>query len=93
MIRRIWAIVSEADFYAFRDRARKSNLEMGPALAALVHLYAKGGDFDLAEHRNYYSQIVTGVDYVKEHRLDEVDKGLVGEKINKPKEKKDEAKA
>lgn len=78
MIRRIWAIVSETDFYAFRDRARKSNLKMGPALAALVHLYAKGADFDLAEYKGYYDHIVTGVDYIKEHRLEEVDKNLVG---------------
>jgi len=93
MIRRIWAIVSEVDFYAFRDRARKSNLKMGPALAALVHLYAKGADFDLTAHKGYYDHVIAGVDYVKEHRLDEVDKALVGEKINKSKEKKNETKA
>jgi len=78
MIRRIWAIVSEKDFYAFRERARKEGLQMGPARAALGPLYAKGSKVNLLEHKNHYDHITEGVDYIKEHRLEEVDKNLVG---------------
>lgn len=79
MIRRIWAIVSEKDFYAFRDRAYKEGLRMGPALAALTHLYAEGAKIDLPAHSDHYAHITKGVDYVKEHRLNEVDKSLIGD--------------
>jgi len=83
MIRRIWAIVSETDFYAFRDRARREGFKMGPALAALVHLYAKGTKLDLLKYKNHYEHITEGVDYIKERRLEEVDKNLVGKENKK----------
>ena len=83
MIRRIWAIVGEKDFYAFRERARKEGLKMGPALAALVHLYAKGAKIDLLKYKDHYDHITEGVDYIKEHRLEEVDKNLVGKENGK----------
>lgn len=40
MLKRIWAIVSDKDFYAFRSRATSEGLDMGEALAAIVHAYA-----------------------------------------------------
>jgi hypothetical protein len=68
--RKIWAHVSEADWYRFCDRVRKEGggADMGEALALLVHLYANGATLsvptplvkELAEKRS------AGVDYVKE---------------------------
>lgn len=42
MLKRIYAIVSDADFYAFQQRAKKDGMDMGQALAAVTHAYAKG---------------------------------------------------
>lgn len=48
MIRKIFALVSEEDFYAFRRRCYKEGIDkMGEGLAALVHAYAKGAEIDL----------------------------------------------
>lgn len=40
--RRIFAVVSEKDFYAFQRRARHEGLNMGQALCSLTHGYASG---------------------------------------------------
>lgn len=42
MLKRIFAVVSEKDFYAFQKRARKEGLDMGQAFASLTHSYALG---------------------------------------------------
>jgi hypothetical protein len=79
VIRRIWAIISERDFYAFQTRARKDGVSMGSALAAVARAYARGADFDMTKAKSNYEKMHTGVDYIKEHRLADVDKSLVGE--------------
>ena len=50
MIRRIYAIVGEADFYKFLTRAKEEKFSMGEALAALVKAYIDG-DISLEKHR------------------------------------------
>lgn len=80
MIRRIWAIVSEVEFFAVQKRAKDDGLTMGSALAGLAHLYARGARLDLSECKEHYKRLVTGVDYIKEHRLSEVNEDLVGGK-------------
>lgn len=82
VIRRIWAIVNEKDFYAFQTRARKEGLTMGSALAGLAHAYARGAKIDLSKAKENYEKVHKrsgGVDYIKERRLADVDKSLIGE--------------
>lgn len=80
MIRRIWAIVSEKDFYAFQKRARDEDLDMGEALAAIVHAYATDAPIRLKPFKDHAKKLRDTVDYVKEHRLHEVDASLTGGK-------------
>jgi hypothetical protein len=80
MIRRIWAIVSDKDFYAFQKRARDEGLDMGEALAAIVHCYATDAPIRLKPFKDHASKLREGADYIKEHRLEEVDRTLVGGK-------------
>lgn len=47
MIKKIYAIVPEKDFYDFRRRCYTEGLKMGDALTAIVHAYAKGARIDL----------------------------------------------
>lgn len=55
MLKRIWAVVSDPDFYAFQQRAKKEGMDMGAALASIVHIYAMGHDVkhaDVAKHKD-----------------------------------------
>ena len=80
MLKRVWAIVAEKDFYGVQKQAREDNISMGEALASLTHLYASGKiKLNRVEAQDHYKKINAGVDYVKEHRLAEVDKSLIGE--------------
>ena len=61
MLKRIWAIVSDSDFYSFQQRAKREGMDMGQALASLVHMYAKGEDVhkvDVKTHKDH-------LDYIK----------------------------
>jgi hypothetical protein len=42
MIRRVFAVVTDKDFFEFRKHAYAENLRMGDAFSALVHMYAHG---------------------------------------------------
>ena len=53
MLRRIWAVVSERDFYEFRQRIRDEGIDMGAALAALAHAYAKGVKIDISNAKEH----------------------------------------
>lgn len=51
MLKKIFAIVSEKDFYDFRRRCYTEDMKMGEALAAIVHAYAKGARIDLKKFK------------------------------------------
>lgn len=78
---RVWAILTAKDFFAFRERARADGLSMGAALAHVAHCYARGDALNMSGAREVYerAQADRCVDYIKEHRLREIDKTLVGE--------------
>jgi len=80
MIKRIWAIVSEKDFYAFQARARNEGLDMGEGLAAVVHAFATDAPIKLKAHKDHVQKLREGVDYVRVLRLSEGDKTLTGGK-------------
>ena len=61
MLKRIWAVVSDADFYSFQQRAKKEGMDMGQALASIVHIYAIGHDVK-TEHADKYKD---HLDYLK----------------------------
>lgn len=42
MLKRIFAVVSEKDFYAIQRRVKVEGINLGQAFAALVHTYAIG---------------------------------------------------
>jgi len=56
MIRRIYAIVGEQDFYKFLTKAKEEGLSMGEALASLVKSYIVG-DISLAKHKDALSKV------------------------------------
>lgn len=80
MLKRIWAIVSDKDFYAFRSRATSEGLDMGEALAAIVHAYATDAPITLRPFKHVAQKLREGADYVGERRLHEVDATLTGGK-------------
>lgn len=57
MPKRIYAVVSDRDFYNFQEAARKENLRMGPALTALVHAYAMGEAGTLEKYAALFDQV------------------------------------
>ena len=64
MIKKIYAIVSEKDFFDFRRRCYTEKLTMGEALTAIVHAYAKGARIDLRKFKVKNHHASTGADYV-----------------------------
>lgn len=61
MLKRIWAVVSDPDFYAFQQRAKREGLDMGQALASIVHAYAKGDNMHTCDVKAYKDRL----DYLK----------------------------
>ena len=61
MLKRIWAVISEEDFYAFQQRAKKAGMDMGQAFAAITHIYAIGHDVTVTNVNNHKDQL----DYIK----------------------------
>lgn len=53
MLKRIWAVISETDFYACQQRAKADGLTLGQALASLTHIYAKGEDVNKVNVKAY----------------------------------------
>lgn len=51
MIRRIYAIIGETDFYKFLSKAKEEKLTMGEALAGLVIMYIQEPTITLAKHK------------------------------------------
>lgn len=43
MFKKIFAVVTEKDFYNFRDRSRAEGMNIDEAFRALVHAYSIGG--------------------------------------------------
>lgn len=78
LLKRIWALVGSRDFYGVQKKAREDGVSMGEALAQLAHMYATGrvelNAKRIIEHRKQN----TGVDYVAERRLIDVDPSLTG---------------
>jgi len=64
MIKKIYAIVPEKDFFDFRRRCYTENMQMGEALASIVHAYAKGAKIDLKKFKIKNHHAPTGVNYV-----------------------------
>jgi len=53
VLKRIWAVVSDTDFYALQQRAKQNGMDMGQALASIVHTYAIGEDVTVSKvHSN-----------------------------------------
>ena len=63
MLKKIWAVVSEKEFYAFQDRAKAEGVGIGDALVALVRVYTQGGVIVLPKENKHHKS--TGVDYTK----------------------------
>jgi len=80
VIKRVWAIVSDRDFYLFRGRARDEGLDMGEALAAIVHAYATDAPITLKPFKHTKEKLREGADYLKAHQLHDVDPSLTGGK-------------
>ncbi len=47
MIKKIFAIVSENDFYKFRAKCDRENYTMGEAMTTIVHHFANGRSISL----------------------------------------------
>lgn len=62
MLKRIWAVVSDNDFYALQQRAKQNGMDMGQALAAIVHTYAIGEDVTVNSVHTHKGHL----DYLKE---------------------------
>ena len=64
MIKKIYAVLSEKDFFDFRRRCYAEGMKMGEALTSIVHAYAKGAQINL---KNFKVEKVhhepTGVNY------------------------------
>jgi len=60
MLKRIYAIVSDSDFYAFQRRAKEEGMDMGQAFAAITHAYALGHEVKtgVKQHKDH-------LDYIK----------------------------
>ena len=61
MLKRIWAVVSDADFYDFQQRAKKDGIDMGQALASVAHVYAIGQEATVEHVKKHADRL----DYLK----------------------------
>lgn len=57
MLKRIFAVIDEKDFYAFQHRANTEGLNMGQAFSSLAYAYATGASIDLAVHKEYLYEL------------------------------------
>ena len=58
MLKRVFAVITAADFYKFLQRSKIDGFDnIGQALAALVHAYAKGEINSLANYKDHYGLI------------------------------------
>lgn len=57
MLKRIFAVVSDADFYACQQRARNEGMDLGECFAALVHAYAKGDKMDVKRYHSRFHDL------------------------------------
>jgi hypothetical protein len=63
LVKRIFAVVSDDDFYGFLNRSKAEGLSMAEAFAALTHMYATGKlKEDLHDFKNRYHEIKTAED-------------------------------
>lgn len=70
MLKRIFAVVSDADFYACQQRARNEGMDLGECFAAMVHAYAKGDAMDIKKYHARFHELQADIDGPK--RLSEV---------------------
>ena len=64
MIKKIYAVLSEKDFFSFRRRCYAEGMKMGEALASLAHAYARGANIDLKNFKvGKIHHESTGIDY------------------------------
>jgi hypothetical protein len=58
MVKRIFAVISDNEFYVFQQKAKvRDGLDMGEAFAALAHLYVTEDDFTLKEFRGFLARL------------------------------------
>jgi hypothetical protein len=57
MLKRIFAVVSEKEFYAFQLKAKTESLTMGQALAALVHAYVLDPKITLKQFKEHFDML------------------------------------
>ena len=57
MLKRIFAVVDEKDFFAFQHRANNEGLNMGQAFSSLVYAYANNLPIDVATHKDYIYEL------------------------------------
>ena len=79
MIKKIFAIVTDQDFYKFRRHAYDEELRIGEAFSALVHAYAIGEIKSIKHHKQERLQeekdASNNVNYVEDHKKDESSRG------------------
>jgi len=63
MIRKIYAIVSEQDFFDFRRRCQQEGTTMGDALSGLARAYAKGARIEVRKFKLKKHHEPTGAEY------------------------------
>lgn len=72
MIKKIFAIVTDQDFYSFRKHAYDEDLKIGEAFSALVHAYAIKEIKSIKHHRQERVEeeknTSNNVNYVKDHQ-------------------------
>lgn len=63
MIKKIYAVISEKDFYNFRHRAYQEGLKMGEAFQLIICAYASGARIDLKKFTSEKHHKSTGTKY------------------------------
>jgi len=72
MIKRIYAIVSDKEFYAFRRAAYAQDMTFGEALTKLVVSFGKG-EIPIMQQKESKKKTVTNT-YLKDHKGETVSK-------------------
>lgn len=67
LLKKIFATVSEKDFYNFRDRAKAEGMSIDEAFKSIVHAYATGASIEChnnKELKDFSPKHNQGVDYI-----------------------------
>lgn len=72
MFKKIFATISDKDFYRFKDRAREEGLNLGEAFSSIAILYSKGAKFVImkGEEKKLKKALIENT-YMKDHNMEE----------------------